>query len=286
MLITIVKDDHLSDQFAGALGIGPNSTLATQYILSDFITSHGLQYDHISGRFTATKEVPHHGSTLLINRVVEISRETCEHLADQSWVPTRGQVSQAYQRIIRRYAEPGNVKALYSTLGTLVPLFAQWRMVEHEIPTVRVPTYKYGYGPEIIDTTEIVSPIHTTPFHLYDWRVNAPMEGVPNDTFVIERPAGLPLVSFFCGDYVGMQWVDASTPVSNDLATAVRAATDLARHLFTGFTGEILWFVEGSVITFASFSYAITASSRSAEYTDLAFSALRDYERSLETIAA
>lgn len=280
MKVVVVRDDGISDAVHKVIESADGVDSCDEILLSDFVLSHGYFYDNASGCFKAGKKSgePRRGleDSLLVNRVVEISKESCLRLADGMFAPTRGQVSHAYANLLKTYVQPCSLNQQYSTVGTLVPLFTQWRVVKEHMPGVSTPEYRYGYGPEIIDADGFDNPIYTTPFHLYDWRPNSPMVGIPLDTFIVERPKGNPLVAFFCGEHVAMRWLDEDNLVNDSIAVPLRKLVLSVKDIFTAFVGESLWFIDEEISTFASFSHRLCTAQHYPELRELISAALID----------
>src|SRR4029077_15948437 len=202
MNVTVVRDDATPDALENLI-TSLDGTSSSVIFLSEFILSNGYRYNGENGRFIPTARTDVHAGSLappmLLNRVVEISTYSCSRLADEISAPTRGLVSELYSRLLARYPQPYCPEISYSTVGKLVPLFTQWSMVTKGIPGVRVPIFKYGYGPEKISAEDLANPIYKSPFNFYEWRPNDPPEGVTMDTFVVDRPKGEPLLGMMCG---------------------------------------------------------------------------------------
>ena len=261
MHFLIVRDDSIPDAFYAAAADGIE--LCRELKISEFLLSHGCHYDNDSGCFQVdgpvAKDIEILKIGLLINRVVEVSKESCLNLANRGIAPSRGQVNHAYSILLKMYSQAPAQLQQYSTVGTLVPLFTQWRMIQNHISGISTPDYRYGYGPEIIDAEGFLRPIYTTPFHLYDWRPNSPMIDPPNDTFIIERPLGDPLLAFFCGDHVSMRWIAEGSPADKALPDGFGDIVLSVKDIFGAWAGESLWFVDSDRITFASFSHRLSA---------------------------
>jgi hypothetical protein len=150
-------------------------------------------------------------------------------------------------------------------------------MVKKAIPGISLPQFKYGYGPELVDASDIEAPIFKSPFDLYTWRPNTPTEKEdPVDVFVVDRPRGRPLNAFFCGQHVGMKWLDEPSDVDANTRTSLTPLVLGVKDVFTAFIGETLWFVHGNEITFASFSHHAFAAQRYSELKELVTTVLED----------
>jgi hypothetical protein len=286
MTVLMVRDDAIPDLDDVLLkSYGPEASQVC--LLSEFISAHGYRYDSTAGRFVADQERSTNAlpskPCLLVNRVVEVSTQTCTTLADGSFLPMRGQVNHVYERILSRYDQPYSSVHCYSTTGKLVPLFTQWRMAKDKMPWLEVPEYRYGYGPEIIDTSGLRAPIYKTPFNLYDWRPNSPPEGIPFDSFVVDRPKGDPLIAFFCGDHIAMRWLADGRSVSAEIVEKLTNSVRMIKEIFSAFLGESLWFIDGENTVFACFSHRLSAAQRYPDTVDLFRAALNDARERLHS---
>lgn len=271
MKVLIVKDDAIPEALEGLLKAGDNAESFEILPISRFITLHGYRYDSASGRFISDAAVARTlEANLLVDRVVEVTQQSCLALAGGG-APTlfRGQVLHVYQMLLRRYLRLGESQGCYATVGTLVPLFTQWGMVNKTLPWLKVPDYKYGYGPEVIDASEFERPVYKTPFDLYDWRPNAAPEGIPDDSFVVNRPEGTPMLLFFCGRQVAARCLSDGSLVDKQLVSRMRDTVLLIADKFSAFMGETLWFMHGDTMTFAAFSHRLDAAKRFPETRDL-----------------
>lgn len=269
MNIVIVKDDAIPEALEELLPAHSHGGRYRVVLLSRFIAMHGLQFDEASGRFLGAGDNGGEALAdvdLVVDRVVEVSRQTCVAVAGAGiQPPARGQLLQAYQSLLARYRRPRAGGECYSTVGTLVPLFAQWAIVRRMLPWLRVPEYKYGYGPEPVDAGDFLRPIYKTPFDFYDWRPNRAPEGIPNDRFVVERPAGDPTLTFFCGHRAATRALTDSDRIDASMALRLADATTLLADRFGAWMGEVLWFVDGDSIVFAAFSHRLDAGKRFPE---------------------
>ncbi|MGH8079853.1 MAG: hypothetical protein ACREP7_04705 [Lysobacter sp.] len=276
MKIVIVRDDAIPEALEELFAQSDSGDDYQTMELSRFIALHGLSYDALSGRFLATgADSPAINADLVIDRVVEVTKLTCVAIGGAAPPPFRGQVLQAYESLLTCYRRP-QTTGHYSTVGTLVPLFTQWAMVQQTLPWVRVPDYKYGYGPEEVHADDFAQPVYKTPFDFYDWRPNDAPTGIPNDIFVVDRPPGMPMLTFFGGHRVATRSLVDGQRVDPVTMAKLKDVTLLIANRFDAYIGEILWFVDEAKITFAAFSHRLDAAKRFPETAELVAGALTE----------
>lgn len=217
---------------------------------------------------------------IVFDRVIEVSDETVMLLTNGTGGLSRGQVSFCYEKLLRSRKILTTNDVAYSTVGKLVSLVTQWHWVQAALPHLQTPDYVYGYGPEVVDASNFENAIYSSPLNLYQWRPNERPEGEVWDTFVINRPKGQPLLTTFLDKETSHEFLgaDADT-VAPALAAQLTAYAGVIKSLFAARVGELLWFIHGEQITFASFSHALYTSAGSVSFDKLALrflAALKD----------
>lgn len=268
MNLEFITDDAFDDpviaHFEKACGGAPR---VKRTRLSDLLKSHGF---HVSreGELkrrdrAAAKKRAAGEARRVIDRVIEISGETIRNLGDTNGILTRGIMSCAYQMLLSRVIGMEPRGASYATVGTLVPLFTQWRIVRETVPSVEVPEFLYGYGPEEVDVSSMHDPLFKSPFDIYNWRQSAPPDDEPFDVFVVDKPAGRPIMSYFLFDEIHVHGLhDPASDLESALEARIRNATGRIASAFRGDMGEILWFAQADSLVFAAYSHALNAAAR------------------------
>jgi hypothetical protein len=263
----LILDDKIGDPIADLLLKRPIDDI--QIIdLSRFLSECGVKSDN-RGRLSI-------GSSALrpvsvIDRVVEISPATVEAIGGPDTVLQRGQVFAAYQALISPVVEL-SVRRQYTCLGKLVPLPTQWHLVQKRLPQTHIPKFIYGYGPVKVDTTELLSPIHKSPFDLYAWKPNKRPEGMPWDELVVDRPKGRPFLSFQLGGELIVEPLDGGS--CDNVHDMISPLFPTLLEVFAAEIGEALWFVDGRSITFAAFSHFLAGAAKSARFEDATYAFL------------
>ena len=235
--------------------------------LSEMLKRHGFHVSRdgelkrrdpaATGKRAATEE------WRIIDRVIEISGETIRNLGDSNGMLTRGIVSYAYQTLLCDFMGMESRRSSYSTVGNLVPLFTQWRIVRETIPSVEVPDFLYGYGPEKIDISGMRDPLFKSPFDIYNWRQSDPPGEGAFDVFVVDKPVGRPVLSYFLfGEIHVHDLHDPASDLESGLGSRIRNATCRIAPAFRGDMGEMLWFANGRSLVFAAYSHVLNAASR------------------------
>lgn len=262
MSAILVLDDAVGDPIADVLTRHPIDGLAIVQ-LSDFLKASGVAYDEDSGRLTklSLKDGTH---DRVLDRVVEISPLAIENFAGGKSSLQRGQLYSAYEELMAE-TETLSERRQYTGLGKLVPLPTQWFIIAKNLPHVATPSFRYGYGPEVIDAEGLREPIHKSPFDLYTWKPNERAEGFIWDDFIVSRPAGRPFLAYRLNERVIIEALDGGEidPGScSDIANLTVEALDL----FSANIGEVLWFLDGDRPVFAAFSHFLAGAAKSPQF--------------------
>jgi hypothetical protein len=262
MSAVLVLDDAVGDPIADVLTRHPIDGLAIVQ-LSDFLKTNGVAYDNESGRLTRALNQSESYDRIL-DRVVEISPLAIENFSGGKSSLQRGQLYSAYEEL-KTKTEMLSEGRQYTGLGKLVPLPTQWFIIAKNLPHVATPSFRYGYGPEVIDAEGLREPIHKSPFDLYTWKPNERVEGFIWDDFIVSRPAGKPVLAYKLNDSVKVEALDGSEvgPTSCDLLANL---TVEALDLFSANIGEVLWFLDDDRAVFAAFSHFLAGAAKSPQF--------------------
>jgi hypothetical protein len=273
MSTVLVLDDAVGDPLADVLMRFPLDGLSIAQ-LSDFLKSNGVAYDEPTGRLVSHANSVA-GPDRVIDRVVEISPLAIENLSGAKSSLQRGQVYAAYEELMATTETPDEGRQ-YTGLGKLVPLPTQWFIIAENLPHVATPSFRYGYGPEVINADGLHEPIHKSPFDLYTWKPNERVEGFIWDDFIVSRPAGRPFLTYKLNDNVKIDALDGggASPAHDDLL--MRLTVDVL-DLFSARIGEILWFIEDDRPVFAAFSHFLAGAAKSSDFEDEARAYLRSF---------
>lgn len=262
MSAILVLDDAVGDPIADVLTRHPIDGLAI-VPLSYFLKASGVAYDEDSGRLTKLS-LQDGAHDRVLDRVVEISPLAIENFAGGKSSLQRGQLYSAYEELMAE-TETLSERRQYTGLGKLVPLPTQWFIIAKNLPHVATPSFRYGYGPEVIDAEGLREPIHKSPFDLYTWKPNERAEGFIWDDFIVSRPAGRPFLAYRLNERVIIEALDGGEidPGScSDIANLTVEALDL----FSANIGEVLWFLDGDRPVFAAFSHFLAGAAKSPQF--------------------
>ena len=204
IVIDDVSPDGCAERAAKLLERHTNAETIT---LSQFLKSSGFSYDHRIGMLVrdpvaAAEFTARASETRLLNRVVEISNDTCNALLDPErphgpdTLPARF-VFAAYVSLFGAFKHVLGRPGRYSPVGHLLPLDLQWYEVGKRRRDVGVP--RYAYSQFVAGPIDFERPIWTTAYDLYNWKVNATPELASLHPFVVERPEGQPVMVYFIG---------------------------------------------------------------------------------------
>jgi hypothetical protein len=262
MSAILVLDDAVGDPIADVLTRYPIDGLAIVQ-LSDFLKASGVAYDENSGRLIklSLDDKPH---DRVLDRVVEISPLAIENFAGGKNSLQRGQLFSAYDELIAK-TETLSEGRQYTDLGKLVPLPTQWFIIAKNLPNVATPTFRYGYGPEVIDAEGLREPIHKSPFDLYTWKPNERTEGFIWDDFIVSRPSGRPFLAYRLNDNVIVEALDGGETDSGSCDVLAKLTVE-ALELFSAEIGEVLWFLDEGRSVFAAFSHFLAGAAKSPKF--------------------
>lgn len=262
MSAILVLDDAVGDPIADVLTRHPIDGLAI-VPLSDFLKASGVTYDEDSGRLTklSLKDGTH---DRVLDRVVEISPLAIENFAGGKSSLQRGQLYSAYEELMAE-TETLSERRQYTGLGKLVPLPTQWFIIAKNLPHVATPSFRYGYGPEVIDAEGLREPIHKSPFDLYTWKPNERAEGFIWDDFIVSRPAGRPFLAYRLNENVIIEALDGGE-IDPGSCSDIANLTGEALDLFSANIGEVLWFLDGDRPVFAAFSHFLAGAAKSPQF--------------------
>lgn len=145
-------------------------------------------------------------------------------------------------------ARPG----MYSLCGDHLPLYLQWQRMNAACPDLPTPRYAYAFGSVAPEVGEFSHPIYKSAYDLRAWKPNSP----PSfwwHTFVVERPAGQPIIASVIGMTVLLHGLVEAQSVYHRI---VQVSRQICREFGSAF-GEILYFVSGETVTFAAFSHVM-----------------------------
>jgi hypothetical protein len=266
MDILVITDDGVEDPISTVLAADAKSPWrVSSQKASEFITAGGASFSAEDGMFHFQGQnagSPAQAQPVVLNRVIEVSDRTISALGAGRSLLTRGQVTHALANVLSTYKRVLGSPGVCSPVGNLVPLVSQWKLLSQRFPSIRTPEYKYGYGPEPIDHLPFQRPIWKSPFDFYSWKVSDTAPKVHYDSFVVNRPEGVPVLVYFFGKAWHAQFLAAGQELSAEQRARLGELLPFIRETFGALTGECLLFAEGSSLTFASFSHYLTAAAR------------------------
>ena len=263
----IIVDDAHADTAAQMIASVMSKRGSFEIVrLSEFLFNSGVYFDEDSGYLRrqgqASKSSPE--VDVICNRVVKISRQTVSTMDGQRNVLNPKFVLAAYAEALAAYPRVWGGLGTYPA-GHLLPLNLQWRAVAARSRGLRTPKFFYGFGAQEVDVSGFQSPIWKSPFDVHSWQPTPGAEGPELHKFVVDRPAGDPLVMYFVGD-TAEAFALKSPNEEVDSATKKRlnACVPVLRDAFQAFMGESLFFVDGESLTFAGFTpHLLTATTHS-----------------------
>lgn len=214
----------------------------------------------------------------VLDRVVSISSRTVGLIRANSPTISKGQISLAYEKFLSDSGVTPAKGRCYSTVGKLLPLTSQWSLVKTNLINLMVPKYVHSYGSEPVGNHGFSNPIYKSPFDLYSWKTNTKQpEKETIDEFIVDRPIGSPLLSYFLGKIVTVKHLNAELRISSSTEATIRSLTADIAEIFDAKAGEVLWFCDDSNLTFAAFSHHLSAASLQEEFRTNASQFLHDY---------
>lgn len=230
--------------------------------IATWIENNGYSFDPRQGRLTQHQPPKDQPARALIDRVSRVAPQTLAQIDGHTGLLFEGQVLAIHETILQ---QPPWIATQVLSASPMArqPLPVQWALIRQATPPVgaiATPEYQHGYGMERVSEHRFARPIHKSPFDLYQWRPNpkpTQEQDLIHDHFIVNRPEGRPIMTWFVNDRV---FIQANTVSRDD---EIRDVGDpdqlltLTRHIQTLFgehMGEILWFMTAQTTTFAAFS--------------------------------
>ncbi|MGQ5524808.1 hypothetical protein ACUHMQ_16315 [Chitinimonas sp. PSY-7] len=140
---------------------------------------------------------------------------------------------------------------MYGLCGDYLPLYLQWQRVQENLPDCSVPRYEYAFGSVAPEVADFKAPIYKSVFDFRTWKRNTPPKTYWH-TFVVDRPAGVPLVAVIVGEKVFF-----SNTLESELQQRLEYYSVVIARAFGSEFGEILYFIDGESVCFAAHSHVI-----------------------------
>ena len=144
---------------------------------------------------------------------------------------------------------------------SLLPLNAQWFCMRTAQDAVSIPHFSYATGFEESNNEGLGDPMQKSIWSLFDWKTERHL--LPSEArrhrFFVDRPRGMPLISFFAGKQSpGWVFPRETTPFDHH---ALNIAVQAARRVFMSDVGEMLFYVQpdGSLVFHAFSPHLLSA---------------------------
>nr|WP_313270524.1 hypothetical protein [Stenotrophomonas geniculata] len=136
---------------------------------------------------------------------------------------------------------------------SLLPLNVQWMLISGLVSDIRVPPFAFGFGHRMPDTSHLKDPVQKSVWSYFKWDGTSDVEEGEEQwhPFFVERPEGVPVVCSYHGDAVDLEFPRGAVSIGAGVITSLVAA---CRETFDSRIGEILFYVQGTTITFCAFS--------------------------------
>lgn len=205
-----------------------------------------------AGRFTLSLpealQGPFRNGSYLLNRAF-IYDESLQVSTEFPLKVVQLETECAFRRLIDSAEQASARTGLYALCGDYLPLYLQWKRVQTlDLPIV-TPRYDYAFGNLPPATDGFANTIYKSPFDLRSWKPNEPPQRDWH-TFVVERPAGVPVVATVINNTVLL-----NKALEQDSEQLLHTASRLISQLFGTAFGEVLFFADDDKLTFAAFSH-------------------------------
>ncbi len=272
--VTIVVDDEQPDTMATAAARLLRRHADVETIgLSSFLKSAGFSFDVLSGLLVRdpaayAEFVAASSQVLLLNRVVEIRRPTCAAFLEGTGLgpealPARFLLA-AYASLFSTMKSVLGTPGRYSAVGHLLPLDLQWHEVASRRRDIGVP--RYSYSQFEARPVDFERPIWTTPYELFNWKINASPELTSLHPFVVERPLGDPAVVYFVANEAAAFSLTEERRLTDGERGELMSLVPTLRDAFGTAMGESLCFLHEGRVTFASFSHYLYTSAQRKKF--------------------
>ncbi|WP_145963972.1 hypothetical protein [Chromobacterium phragmitis] len=187
----------------------------------------------------------------LINRLF-MSQKLFE-LASGDAVAAQTEIEVYFRQALAEVASCSSRPGMYALCGDYLPLFLQWKRARSLPFPLATPRYDYAFGRSYPEVRDFSSVVYKSPFDSRSWKPNKRPDALWH-TFSVERPEGVPVACAVLGDGVLFQPCgDIAIP-----SWLGEASVSITRAL-GGCFGEILYFINGESVCFASFSHFISS---------------------------
>jgi hypothetical protein len=261
MRSAIIVDEGAPDSAAAPIAaVLAKHGQAQTFTLAEFLNRAGVCFNTETGFLEWDPSAFDQGfegrrPDLICNRVVKISDETLAALDGSSNVLTANFALNAYARVLAQTPNVWGSLDAYPA-GHALPLNLQWRALSGRVPDIGTPRFIYGFGAETVDVSDFREPLWKSPFDLYTWKAVDGGTRQELHAFVIDKPAGEPVVSYFVGSQSDSFKLRSGADLDADevVLEKIRRGVEAAGDLFKAYMGECLFFVDGQDVVFAAFS--------------------------------
>jgi hypothetical protein len=266
MMNTIVVDSANGDAVAAHIAAVLSDRGGAEIVtLPEFLIGAGVWFDADNGTLIrdqgrCTERFEQTRSHRICNRVVSISDQTLVALGDQQYVSSTSLVFSHYAGLLQEFDHVWGTPGLYSPVGNLLPLNMQWRLFTERIHDIGTPRFVYGFGAEKVDVSDFHQPLWKSPFDLYTWKPAETINMPRFHPFVVDRPAGKPVILYFVGDAAEVFSLGPDYTVDGRTRAMLLKYASEIRSMFRAFIGEALFFVHEQELTFAGFSHYLKTS--------------------------
>ncbi len=270
MKFAIIVDDGYGDSAAPAILEALAMTGPVEVIkVSDLISSAGYYFMPSNGFLThdPARQTRNLGDTWVVNRVVEIGSVAATTLDGNTQILHPNVVLGTYSRILSTAEKVFGAPDRFPACQVL-PINMQWHCLRRAGVTVRTPEFAYALSAVEPDVSRFANPVQKDPFDIYNWRAQAAAKLSNSNRFVVDRPAGRPIISYFTGG-VTHGFSLTGEEISEKTRASIDALTrDVARAL-AAFMGEILLFEDGGELTFGALSRYMLSSIDDTQFTSV-----------------
>ena len=220
---------------------------------------------HLNWEFKNGICIDNSNKYFLINRVISIPENLfdnfCEEDKRYAQCEFSAYITFATEVFANSFSKPGP----YGLFGNRFSLPRQWDIVKKSHINVNIPQYFIGdFNYCKLKKEDLIL---SSPFNYYFWKKNHEGE-FDKGSFFIEKPYGFPVVSYVIGDFTEVTSYDSSFIIHENITSIINKISLEISILFKFKILEILFFVDGTNITFGMVTNIPYASVKKEHFKD------------------
>ncbi len=217
---------------------------------------------------------------ILLNRALSFEKLSIDNRPIKE--PTRKEFQLFLISFLKGFKKKTSLPGLYSLCGDKLPLNLQWHHLKNQAGLdLSYPDFEYSFGYDTPQIEGLKKPVFTQPDNYYYWK--SEKNDKPRwNSFIIDKPEGLPIVSYFSGSCISVQAFDESQKIEESIINKIKEYTSVIKKQFNYFMGEMVFFLENENLKFGFISPLFKISAQYQGLPSTLKTGLLDYVRGHE----